>query len=411
MEKLSIQFLGGSNEVGKLGMILETGDKRMLFDYGLSPDDPPSYPMKSPPIDIAFLSHCHLDHSGMIPWLCSRNDANVLAADVTKAISEILHRDSIKVAKTEGYPVPYSKREVKHAQKRFVNIKPQKTWTFDDNEIRFHSAGHIPGSLMFEIRNSKKLLFTGDFNVIDTRLVKGTKPVNCDVLVMEATYAGREHPDRKMLEKEFLEKIDEVVRRGGVAVVPVFSVARCQEIALILKNAGYDVWVDGMGKKISKLFLKYPRHLRSEKNLKKAVDAVNDVYSRKGRKLALKGEVILTTSGMLDGGPVLWYLNNLKEDPKNAILLTGYQVEGTNGRLLLEKGKLDFYGVTENVLCEVSYFDFSGHAGHSELVEFARSCNPDKIVLFHSDNRSALLPPLEEFAEVYTPLDGERLAL
>ena len=213
------------------------------------------------------------------------------------------------------------------------------------------------------------------------------------------------------MEKDLLDKIDEVVRRGGVTVLPAFAVARSQELAMILRKTGHNVWFDGMGRKVSKLFLKYPRYLRSADNLKKALDKINFVHSDHGRKLALKSEVIITSSGMMDGGPVLSYMRKLKNDPKSAVLLTGYQVEESNSRLLIDKGKLDFYGVREKIECEVQYFDFSAHAGHSELIEFAKGCNPEKIVLMHSDNRETLVKPLESIAEIYTPKTSEIVEL
>jgi putative mRNA 3-end processing factor len=194
-------------------------------------------------------------------------------------------------------------------------------------------------------------------------------------------------------------------------IIPAFAVARSQEILLVLKDAGYDVWFDGMGKKISKIYLKYPKYLRSVEDLKKAMKKINLVHSEHGRKAAMKAEVIVTSSGMMDGGPVLSYMNKFKNDRKSAVLLTGYQVEGTNSRLLIEKGKLNFYGVLEKVDCEVQYFDFSAHAGHSELVEFAKACHPEKIVLCHSADRTPLVDSLKDCAEVYTPMKGERIYL
>jgi putative mRNA 3-end processing factor len=264
---------------------------------------------------------------------------------------------------------------------------------------------------LFELVGDKHLLFTGDLNVSDTRLVRGTKPVSCDMLFMEGTYAGREHENRKQMERKFLEKIDEVVNRGGTAIIPAFAVARSQEILLVLKDAGHEIWFDGMGKKISKLYLKYPKYLQSVDDLKKALKKVNMVHSEQNRKSAMKGEVIITSSGMMDGGPVLSYMNKLKNDRKSAVLLTGYQVEGTNSRLLIEKGKLNFYGVIEKVDCEVQYYDFSAHAGHSELVKFAQKCNPQKIILFHSADRTPLAEALKDTAEVLTPMRGERFSL
>ncbi len=307
------QFLGGSDEVGNLAMILEIEDMRFLFDYGMSPGKPPTFPLPPPPVDLTFLTHSHLDHCGMIPWLCSESDHRIIATEPTIMVSNLLQKDTVKIAQMDGYSIPFSNADIKEAEHSYVPVEPGKQRDLGENyHVRFHSAGHIPGSLMYELVGEKRLLFTGDLNVIDTRLVKGTKPVQCDLLFIEGTYAGREHGNRMQLESEFLEKIDEVIKRGGTVIIPAFAVARSQEILLVLNNAGYDVWYDGMGKKIAKLYLKYPRYLRSIEELKKSLKKINIVQSEQSRKRALKGEVIVTSSGMMDGGPVLSYMNKLK---------------------------------------------------------------------------------------------------
>jgi putative mRNA 3-end processing factor len=410
---IKIQFLGGSDEVGSLAMVLETGGNKFLFEYGMTPCKPPEFPLPAPHVDLTLLTHSHLDHSGMIPSLCSEGEQKILATEITSLISTLLFKDSVKIAKSEGYAPPYAMKDIKETENSFIGVEPKEKKLIGYNhEIRIHSAGHIPGSLMYELTGSRRLLFTGDFNTKDTRLVKGTKPVKCDVLFMEGTYAGRDHPKKRdELEKEFLDKVEEVVGRGGVVVLPAFAVARSQEIALILRQSGFNIWFDGMGRKVSDLFLKYPKYLRSSENLKKAMNNMNIVRSDNGRRKALESDVIITSSGMMDGGPVLNYIYKLRNKSKSAVILTGYQVEGTNSRLLVDKGKLDFFGVIENVYCEVQYYDFSAHSGHSELIEFAKECNPEKIVLFHSDNRKALEISLSDFAEVYTPYDGEIIEL
>jgi putative mRNA 3-end processing factor len=406
------QFLGGSDEVGNLAMILELEDMKFLFDYGMSPGKPPTFPLPPPPVDLTFLTHAHLDHCGMIPWLCSQSDHRIITTELTAVIANLLQKDTVKIAQMDGYSVPYSNADVKEAEHSYVPVEQGKKRDLGENyTVRFHSAGHIPGSLMFELVGDRHLLFTGDLNVIDTRLVRGTKPVPCDILFMEGTYAGREHENRDRLERRFLDKIDEVVNRGGTVIIPAFAVARSQELLLVLKNLKYDIWLDGMGKKISKLYLRYPKYLRSIEDLRKTLKKINIVHSDSTRKMAMKGEVIITSSGMMDGGPVLSYMNKLKNDKKSAVLLTGYQIEGTNSRLLVEKKKLNFYGVLENVACDVQYYDFSAHAGHNELVAFAKGCNPEKIVLFHSDDRTPLVESLRDTAEVYTPMKGEQFLL
>lgn len=410
IEDIKFQFLGGVEEVGKLGMVLEIGDMRLLLEYGMSPGKPPTYPLKAPAVDLVLLTHAHLDHSGMIPNLFIDMGQRILTTPLTGEIADVLYKDSLNIARSDGYALPYDKEEIREAKASIEPVAPNERKVIGNYyELITYDAGHIPGSLMFKIVGDRSLLFTGDINTIDTHIVRKVKPVKCDILFLEGTYAGRDHPKkREEIEKELIDKIDDVVRRGGIALLPAFAVARSQEVAMILYKTKFNVWFDGMGKKISKIFLKYPRYLRDHKELKKAMNRINHVQSDRGRNIALKkADAIITSSGMMDGGPVLNYMKKLKNDKKSAVILTGYQVPDSNARLLVEKRKLDFYGVLEDVECEVEYFDLSAHAGHSELIDFAEKCGPEKIIIMHSENREALAEPLREIAEVYLPKTGE----
>jgi len=201
------------------------------------------------------------------------------------------------------------------------------------------------------------------------------------------------------------------LNRGGLALVPSFAVGRTQDILLTLAKAGrHEVWLDGMGKKVNEIYLGHPEYVRSVKKLRQAIHRAKAVHSRHGSELALRGEVIVTTSGMLDGGPVLRYLEQIREDPKCAILLTGYQVEGTNGRRLVEQGVIDLYGVTVDIKCEWQKFDFSAHAGHDDLVRFIEACDPQRVVLMHGENRQILADALEG-RDVLLPMEGQWYAL
>ena len=145
--------------------------------------------------------------------------------------------------------------------------------------------------------------------------------------------------------------------------------------------------------------------------MKRSFDSINKVRNRKQREKAIAGEVILTTSGMLDGGPVLRYIKELNENPKNAILLTGYQVEGSNGRMLMDKGQINIYGEIERVKPEVEFFDFSAHAGHKELLSFVRGCNPEHLVLYHGNNRKILGDELGEDYNIHYPEVGKAIEI
>ncbi len=406
------KFLGGAEEVGSLSLHLNMNDTTLLFDYGLTPAKPPRYPPQAPPMDAVFVTHAHLDHSGMLPKISSMYDANIYMTEATMAVLPLLLNDTIKVATIEGFPIPYMKEEIENLMDSIVPLSYAEKIELGEIEVELHNAGHIPGSTMYEVKGDKTILFTGDIQTVNTHLVWGAKPVKTDVLFMESTYAGREHPPRDEVEKSFREKIEEIVDRGGTAIVPAFAVGRTQEIMLVLEKMDLEIWLDGMGRFINNIYLKYPKYLRSAKRLKRARNKINVVRRRKDRKKAMDGDVIITTGGMLEGGPVLHYINYLKNDPKSGILLTGYQVEGTNGRLLMDEGILDLYGIKEKIDAELSFFDFSAHAGHSELLEFAEKCDPETVVLMHGDNREELEMELRERGfEVIIPKNEEEFSI
>ena len=405
-------FLGGGHEVGRLGIKLVCPGARLLFDYGMTATDPPQYPAPCPPVDMLFLTHSHLDHCGMIPWLTARYDIPVISTGASRDVGMLLIEDSIKIGKAEGYPEPYNDSDAKIAKRKFEEIMFGDTTRAGDLQIVAHSAGHIPGATMYELIGKKRTLITGDIHTLDTRLVAGAKPVKCDNLIMESTYSGRNHPARLKTEYALLKKIEEVSQRGGMVIVPSFAVGRTQEILLLLKDSKFDFWLDGMGKTVNKIYLRYPEYVRSIKRLRQAVNRTHEVRNMHARSRALNGDIVVTTSGMLDGGPVLSYIDAVRNDPKSAILLTGYQVEGSNGRKILETGYMEFQGVSEKVNCEVLKFDFSAHAGHDELMAFAKGCDPEKIVLMHGDQREILAGDLRaDGFDVLLPKNGEKWTL
>jgi putative mRNA 3-end processing factor len=405
-------FLGGGNEVGRLGILLKCENSRMLFDYGMTATDPPLHPSPCPPIDLVLLTHSHLDHCGMLPWLTARYDINIVSTGASRDVAMLLIEDSIKIGASEGYPEPYDSKDSKVAQRRFEEIMFGDTITVGKAQIRAHSAGHIPGATMYELTGDKTTLITGDLHTLDTRLVGGARPVKCDNLIMESTYSGRNHPSRMKTEYSLLKKIEEVHQRKGTVIIPSFAVGRTQEILLLLKDSKFEFWLDGMGRTVNKIYMRYPEYVRSIRRLRQAVNRTIEVRNVHSRQRALKGDIIVTTSGMLDGGPALSYIDAIRDDPKSAILLTGYQVEGSNGSKLLETGMMEFQGVNERVECEVLKYDFSAHAGHDDLIAFAKGCDPEKIVLMHGEEREILAGDLRSMGfDVLLPKNGEKFSL
>ena len=172
-----------------------------------------------------------------------------------------------------------------------------------------------------------------------------------------------------------------------------------------------NVHVDGMGKRVAKTHLAHPELLRDSKALERAWRWAKQVSSKSDRKKALAADVIVTTSGMLEGGPALWYLNRLRHDRKNAVFFTGYQARDTGGRGLLETGSISIYGQRVDVPLQTEQFSFSTHAGHQEILDFAKACQAKHVVVYHTDPNHARPPLVEALSQqghvVHEPKNGE----
>tara|TARA_Y100001954_G_scaffold214448_1_gene243945 strand:+ start:6231 stop:7544 length:1314 start_codon:yes stop_codon:yes gene_type:complete len=411
---LRYHYLGGGNEVGNVGIVLEDpSSNRLLLDYGIAPTKPPRYPNEAPYVSNAIITHSHIDHLGMVPWLASNHNTTLHGTELTVAISEMMWYDCHKVSSIEGYPLPWDKRDIDLALSAWKTHPFNKPWTQDDWKLELHGAGHIPGAAMLHVETpNKSVLFSGDFDTRDSQLTVGAKPVKSDVLFVEGTYGGRDHPPKQEENERFIERVIEVTDRGGTALVPAFANGRTQDVVMLLHKhlPELDVHVDGMGKRVAKLQMEHPETLRDPTALESAWRWCRRVSSKSDRKKALDADVIVSTSGMLDGGPSIWYLNRLRHNQKNAILLTGYQARNTGGRRLLEERRIPIFGKLSSIDLEVDQYSFSTHAGHQEIVDFATQCQAEDVVIYHSDPTMAR-PPLADALEanghrVHTPENG-----
>ncbi|MFX1364256.1 MAG: MBL fold metallo-hydrolase [Promethearchaeota archaeon] len=408
---VNISFLGGCREVGRSAILIESksGAKCML-DYGIRfhGEERLPYNTNIDNLKAVALTHCHIDHSGALPFLFKTKKIPLLTNSITLAISEILIKDMIKIS---NFNYPFGYRELDYLIQNSIFLKNGNRQKIHDNfYLTFIDAGHIPGSvsILIEVDN-KKILYTGDINSQITNLVNPANPNNgheIDSVIMESTYALKEHPPREQLEKEFVEKIINITDNGGKVLIPAFGVARSQETLLILEKYDYNgnIFIDGLARKISMLYLDYPNFLKNIKQFKKALKKTQFVSKPKTRStIKNTNGVIISPSGMLKGGIAIDYIQSILPDHSSAVYLVGYQVEGTPGRKLLDEGIFEFKESRKNrkisldlkikAKCDYDYFDFSSHSDNSHIhkyienLKFKENSNRD-IFCVHGDNKS-----------------------
>ncbi len=406
--------------MGRSAFILDTGKTRVMLDYGIKIEpDHVEYPLEfQGMIDAAILSHAHLDHSGYIPHLFSELTTTVYMTPPTLELSKLLWEDSMKVAKLRGDEPPFTREDLREAVRRTLTFHYYQPFMVSDEvSVEFTDAGHIPGAAIVRMETDEgTVVYTGDFKIEPMRLHSGAdlSGVECDILIIESTYANREHPPRHELERKFVERIREILDNGGKVVIPVFALGRAQEMIDLLTahNIGYPIYFDGMGKKATKIILRYPDYISNYHRLKKASKRVIWVRNQQQREeITESPAVIVTTAGMVQGGPVIHYLLRLKDDPKSAVLFTGYQTEDSPGRKLLEKGILEVEGVEYPVRMQREYYDFSAHAGRSDLFKLVEKADPEFVVTVHADpeNVELFAREIEERFGIRTvaPQNGE----
>ncbi len=412
---MEIQFLGGAKEVGRSSFYLK-GSKNFLLDYGVKVGRKIEYPISAGKVDAFILSHAHLDHCGFAPELYKHAFPIAFGTEPSLKLAELLLEDSIKIGIKEHLPPKFTKRELGFFTRRYVPYEYGSSLGFGEYDISFYDAGHMCGSAVTKIEKSssgRKLVYTGDFKLEEQLLQKSAEIVDSDILMIETTYANRNHEDRSSQIKDFIEKVREVIDNKGTALVPVFAVGRAQEVLAMLHKGGLSdkVYMDGMARKATEITMDFSNYLNNSELLRSAIKRIQTIRERRERIEALEGgNIILTPAGMLNGGPVLNYITKLRKNSK--IFLTGYQAEGTNGRRVLEEGKVEVDERIHRIPYPVLRYDFSAHAGRDDILTYIRKSNPEKIVCVHGDaeNATALAVELkEEGFEAFAPEVGDRL--
>jgi putative mRNA 3-end processing factor len=386
---MKIKFLGGAREVGRSGIIVKGGRTSILVDYGVMVGREPGFPMHVPPNEVAgvVLTHAHLDHSGAVPLFYVTGNPPTYGTQPTFDLSHLLIRDFIHLS---GYFLPFESLELQTMMKHCVDIGYRNPTKIGGLTLELLRSGHIPGGAQAIVeRRGKRVLYTSDFNTVDTRLLSGADQAyeGIDVLVMESTYANEDHQDRMAVETRFIEKANEVVEGGGTVLVPAFAVGRSQEILCVLAAHHFEqpVYVDGMAKDANEILLNHLPSLRDSALFKDAIHRAEQIGGWRDRRRATKKPgVIVSPAGMLKGGNAVFYMNAIAKKKKNAVLLVSFQVPDTPGRRLMETKKFVIGGKTRTVQADIDHFDFTSHSGKTDLIETVKKVeNASAVFLMH----------------------------
>ncbi len=394
MSKYVVRVLGGGGEVGRASILVRReGEKNgVLLDAGVNFDeeDRPVFAATYPPkyVDSILISHAHLDHIGTAPLYFISGSPKVYATRPTKQMAKLMLEDFLKL---NGYYSPYEHREVKAFLENTETIRyGQKILLSDGIEAEFYSAGHIPGSVLTVLNiDGARIAFTGDINTIETKLMKPAHidlVGKVDLLITEATYGASHHPPRENAEKRLLSIIEETIDKKGTVLIPAFSIARGQEMMMILAehDPGVSVYVDGMIRQITEIFLENSEYINNPHLLRKAYENFNIVRGWRDRNRAWKRpSVIIASAGMLKGGPSLYYLKRIGRNPRNTVVMVSFQAPGSPGRRILEEGLMP--DTEEPVKARVEWLDFSSHGDQRSLLEIVEKLKPSKLMIVHSE--------------------------
>jgi len=427
----SLLTLGGFGEVGRSCMLLTTHESKILLDCGINPGA--KSPLNAFPrldwanidlgeLDAIVLSHAHLDHSGFLPVIFKYGyKGPIYCSEPTLPLMTLIQSDMIKVAKVEGSIPLYTDRDVKEVIKHTITLPyGMVTDIAPDVKLVLSISGHILGSSTIHLHignGDHNLVYTGDLKYGRSQMLESASwnYPRVETLIIESTYGAKEDimPSREEVEMNFVNTINNTLSGGGKVLIPVPAVGRAQEILMVIdsymkaeKMIEAPVFIEGMISEATAMHISHPEYLA--RNLRQRIMETDDnpfmseyftiIEHVDGREEALRDEpaIIMATSGMLEGGPVIEYFKVLAPDPKNRMVFVSYQVNGTLGRRVLDgsrqvsvmgrDGKIQVI----NINCGVEKIEgFSGHSDYNQLISYIGKLRPKlrRVIVDHGERR------------------------
>ncbi len=395
---MKVTFLGAAGEVGRSCIMIEEDGTKVILDAGIKLGKTIEFPLLDKEtvkgVDGVVLSHAHLDHSGYLPHMYSMGyDGPTFATKPTFELTNVLISDYMRLSN----PEQVTKQGLSAMQKKHKMVEYGDEFRVKNLRFRLLSAGHILGSAMVEVASDKsRLLYTGDFNLATSKLLEPATNLGlkADTLITESTYSGKEDifkPEKATMDL-MVNSLNDTITRGGKAIVPSFAVGRAQEILLLLDDymksgrlQKVPIYIDGMIGKAMRIHRHNVIYCRDELQKRILMNDDDPFKSTNFNVIKTRGErkniinssescIIVTTSGMLTGGPVINYLQTLAKESNNKLVLVGYQAVGTPGRELFDgKKEIQIEEKKIKIGLEVNTFHISAHADRPHLVNFIKS--------------------------------------
>src|SRR6266704_2760584 len=442
---MQVVFVGGASSVGASCLAIHLAEQWIVVDAGVRVDRkadplPDLSLLEGKDVRAIFVTHAHADHIGALPLLHQAfPTAPIFASRGTSLLMEVMLADALKIMTrraVEEMELPlYPETLVAGMLTQVRPIPVGESFTLPvlpGITIQTSRAGHIAGavSLGFTAPDGS-IVVSGDISSTPQRTVIGATPPqmdHCDVLVLESTYGARLHPNRQAEETRLAQAVANGLNQGGHTLIPCFGLGRGQELLLVLQAAQekgqipeFPIYVDGLVRRVCSTYLLIPEALSPtlQRQIRKGftpftgrnVTFVRDERDRE-RILAGPPACILSSSGMLTGGPSVWYAARLASDPNASILITGYQDEESPGKRLLDlaekKENMRVLRDTKvEVRCQVAKYSLSAHADGAELAAYAAALKPDRVALVHGDPEArAALKGLLTNTDVVLPVEG-----
>ncbi|MBM7871010.1 putative metal-dependent RNase [Clostridium pascui] len=418
---MELSFLGGAYEVGASSILININGKNILLDSGIrqgaAKDPLPDFRtiQEKGGVDAIMISHAHMDHTGSLPIISKEYpNAKIYMNNMTKDLVRVLLYDSLKIMNNREAEIPlYAEIDVQNMLDRVFTINYQVEFPiFDNITITFYNAGHIAGASLVYIKSKEGALFySGDFSLFSQRTVEGAKvpKLRPDAAIFEATYGDKLHSNRELEEERLINIVNQCVVNKGKMLIPAFALGRAQEIILILKKAinkgqlkKVNIYVDGMIRNINSAYKFNPLYLKNSlgKKILRGIEPFYDDYIKPIEKPDEREEifkkdepiVIISSSGMLTGGPSLAYAEKIASMENGYIVITGYQDEESPGRKLLNlleavpnERVLEINSRSIPIKCSIERVGLSAHGDKSEIKALINMLAPKNVFLVHGN--------------------------